>query len=321
MVVDLVCIVIGLTFLTLGGNSVVKHSLDIAVRLKVSPLLAGLVIVGFGTSSPEFMVSVQAALKGQADISIGNVLGSNTANILLILGVGAIIAIMPTTRLSIVRDGTSMILASILFIVLAWDGELRVADGIIFLISFVAFLLWAYFTERVPEGAPASDIGSASHTSEPLATTPAFKTILMLLIGFAMLIGGAKLFLRGAVALAESWGVPEVIIGLTLVAVGTSLPELAATTIAAIKGETDVAVGNILGSNIFNILFILGVSSLLAPLPMAPRLIQVDQWVMLGTALLLVAFMAFGGAIGRVKGVIMVLAYAAYVTTMFYVGS
>lgn len=309
MLIDWGLVALGLALLTFGGDWVVKGALAIAERLGISPLLAGLVIVGFGTSSPELVISLQAAMKGSSDIAIGNIVGSNIANILLILGVGCVITIMHATRLSIIRDGVTMIGATLLFILLASDGFLHWYDGVIFLVAIGAYLVWAYFTERLSE----QDVQA---NGEPKAQASLFKTLATLVMGFAALIIGAEVFLKGAISIAETFGISQAVIGLTLVAVGTSLPELAATVMAAIKRETDMAIGNVIGSNIFNILCVLGVSSLVLELPLAGRIAAIDQWVMLAVAIMLVVFMMIGRKLGRVKGLLMVLAYGAYVSTM-----
>lgn len=309
MLIDWGLVALGLVLLTFGGDWVVKGALAIAERLGISPLLAGLVIVGFGTSSPELVISLQAAMKGSSDIAIGNIVGSNIANILLILGVGCVITIMHATRLSIIRDGMTMIGATLLFILLASDGFLHWYDGVIFLVAIGAYLVWAYFTERLSE----QDVQA---NGEPKAQASLFKTLATLVVGFAALIIGAEVFLKGAISIAETFGISQAIIGLTLVAVGTSLPEFAATVMAAIKRETDMAIGNVIGSNIFNILCVLGVSSLVLELPLAGRIAAIDQWVMLAVAIMLVVFMMIGRKLGRVKGLLMVLAYGAYVSTM-----
>ncbi len=307
-------LVLGLAMLTLGGEALVRGALAAARRVGVSALLAGLVIVGFGTSSPELVVSVKAALDNQPEIAMGNILGSNIANILLILGLSALITPLVTQPKCLRRDGLVMVLASVLFVALAsWDG-LGVIDGVIFLVGLAAYLYWAYTSDK-------QDTATAQlHAAEAdgIQVTPMnWPTIVLAIVGgLALLIAGADRFLLGAVGLGQALGVPEAIIGLTVVAVGTSLPEFAVSIIAAIKGHADVAVGNVVGSNIFNILCILGVSSILQPLPLTGRMFSIDQWVMLATALLLVAFLAFGLRLGRAKGAIMLGLYVAYVLSM-----
>lgn len=309
MLIDWGLVALGLVLLTFGGDWVVKGALAVAMRFGVSPLLAGLVIVGFGTSSPELVISLQAAFKGSPDITIGNVVGSNIANILLILGVGCVIATMEATKLSIIRDGTTMIAASLLFVLLAMDGALQWHDGLIFLVCLAAYMVWAYYTERVTE----RDVQSSVEAPE---TETIFKTLVILVAGFAALIVGAEVFLRGAISIAEAFGISQAVIGLTLVAVGTSLPELAATVMAAIKKETDLAIGNVIGSNIFNILCVLGLSSLVIELPLQGRIVSIDQWVMLAVAVGLVIFMVLGRKVGRWKGLAMLITYCVYVSSM-----
>lgn len=311
----LLWLLVGLGLLTVGGESLVRGALAAGKRLGVSPLLAGLVIVGFGTSAPELVVSVGAAIGNQPDIALGNVIGSNIANILLILGLAGLIMPLTVHRNSLARDGIAMLGATILFLLLARDG-LGTLDGVMFLVALAAYLLWSYRTERVAPQGPEAELHRAEADELVLVPVSVPWTLLLVIGGLVLLIGGARLFLLGAVGLGELLGVPEAIIGLTVVAVGTSLPELAVSIIAAIRRHADVAVGNILGSNIFNVLGILGVSALLQPLPLAGRMLAIDQWVMLGAALLLLAFLLSGLRLNRVESGILLAVYVGYVASM-----
>lgn len=310
-------LLLGLVLLTVGGEALVRGALAAARRIGVSPLLAGLVIVGFGTSAPELVVSVQAALKGQPDIAVGNVIGSNIANILLILGSCAIIMPMVTHIQCLRRDGLTMLIATLLFMLLASLNGLTRVEGVGFLLVLTAYLIWAYRTEKDDATSPEAELHKAESEEIELVPMSIPLTILAIVGGLAMLIFGADRFLLGAVGLGKVLGIPEAIIGLTVVAVGTSLPEFAVSIVAAVRRHADVAVGNIIGSCIFNLLCISGVASVITPLPLQGRLLQIDQFVMIGATALLLAFLFFGLRISRLKGVILLSGYVIYIGAMF----
>lgn len=309
---NLLWLLLGLALLTLGGEAVVRGALAAAKRLGVSPLLAGLAIVGFGTSAPELVVSVKAALAGQPEIALGNVMGSNIANILLILGVGAIITPLAVHMHSLKRDGLGMLAATILFMGLASFNGLVRWEGAVLVCALVIYLVWAYRTER--EDLSAGVAIDHEEVEMPEMAIP--KILLYLAVGFAMLIYGADRFLLGAIGIAKTFGVPDAIIGLTVVAVGTSLPELAATVVAAIRRHTDVVIGNVLGSNIFNVLNILGVAAIIKPMPFEGRLFAIDQWILLAVSVALLVFLRFGMSLNRWKGFVFLAAYFTYVGFM-----
>jgi cation:H+ antiporter len=310
-------ILVGVSLLTVGGEALIRGSLAVSVRLRVSPLLSGLVIVGFGTSAPELVVSVNAALNQQPDIAIGNVVGSNIGNILLILGVCAVITPMTIKPLALRRDAVTVVAASLLFLIFAATSALGRIDGVILLAALLAYLVWAYNSERAETAAAQLNIAEAKEVHS-LPKSIAW-TVTAVLIGLVLLIAGSQILLVGAVGIAKSIGVSEAVIGLTLVAVGTSLPELSISLIAALRRHADVAVGNILGSNIFNLLGILGVSALLQPLPIHARVLQFDQWVMLAASLLLLLFLSTGRQLSRVEGGLLLLGYAGYLGLSFTV--
>lgn len=308
---NLVWLLCGVALLTLGGEALIRGALALARRLRVSPLLAGLVIVGFGTSTPELVVSIDAALARQPDIAIGNVVGSNIGNILLILGLCALITPLGVTPQSLRRDGFTMSAVALLFIVLAMEGELGRGDALILLLGLGGYLVWAYWSEAY-RGDPAGEVHQ--HEAEEMSALPSTSLTIGLAVvgGLCLLIVGSRVLLHGAVGLSQSWGVPEAVIGLTLVAVGTSIPELAVSLLAAIRRHADVAVGNILGSNIFNVLGILGVSSMLQPLSVHARIVSFDQWFMLAASLVLVAFLFTGYRLNRWEGGLLLLGYVIY---------
>jgi cation:H+ antiporter len=309
-------LLLGVALLTAGGEALIRGALAAARRLGISPLLSGLLIVGFGTSAPELVVSVDAAISGRPDIAIGNVVGSNISNVLLILGLCALITPLAVRPLVLRRDAVTVVAATVLFLFLVGGSALVRTDAAIFLLALVAYLGWAYWSERF-HAAPAAELHQAE--AEELSALP--KSVLWIIMavvsGLLLLIGGSQVLLTGAVGIAEHFGVSEAVIGLTLVAVGTSLPELSISVIAAIRRHADVAVGNILGSNIFNLLGILGVSALLQPLPVHARILQFDQWVMLGTALLLLLFLYTQRRLSRWEGGVLLAGYGVYVGLSF----
>jgi cation:H+ antiporter len=313
-------LLLGVALLTAGGEALIRGSLAAARSLGVSPLLSGLVIVGFGTSAPELVVSIDAAVNGRPDIAIGNVVGSNIGNIGLILGVCALITPLAVKPLALRRDAVTVVASSILLLALAGGSALGRADATILLLALLAYLGWAYLTER-SGAAPPAELHKAEAAELSRVPTSALWTVGAVVLGLLLLIGGSQVLLTGAVGIAEHLGVSEAVVGLTLVAVGTSLPELSISVIAAIRRHADVAVGNILGSNIFNLLGILGVSAILQPLPVHARIVQFDQWVMLGAALLLMLFLYTGRRLGRLEGGALLIGYGIYVGLSFTVFS
>lgn len=308
---DLVLVLVGIGLLTAGGEALIRGALGAAKRLGISPLLSGLVIVGFGTSMPELVVSLDAAVHHLPDLAIGNVVGSNIANILLILGICALLTPMTVKPQSLYRDSVVMVGASVLFLWLARDALLGRPGGTIFLGGLLAYLVWAYRSE-VMHGGPGGEVHAAEAgemVALPRSTT---LTVVAIIAGLVLLLGGSRLLVTGAVGIAEHWGVSEALIGLTLVAVGTSLPELTVSVMAALRRHADVAIGNILGSNIFNLLGILGVAALTQPLVVNARILQFDQWVMLGAAVLLPWFMHTGRRLSRGEGAVLLAGYIAY---------
>jgi len=309
---------IGVVLLTLGGEALIRGSLAAAKRLGVSPLLSGLIIVGFGTSAPELVVSIDAAIHGRPDIAIGNIVGSNIGNILLILGICALITPLAVKPMVLRRDAVTVVAASILFLVLVGGSALDRSDAAIFLVALAAYLVWAYWTEQY-HAAPSAELHKAEAEEVSALPKSVWWISMAVVIGLILLVGGSQVLLTGAIGIAESFQISEAVIGLTLVAVGTSLPELAISIIAAIRRHADVAVGNILGSNIFNLLGILGISALLQPLPVHARILQFDQWIMLGTSILLLIFLYTGRSLSRLEGGILLAGYGVYLWLSFTV--
>jgi cation:H+ antiporter len=313
---DFVYLLVGIGLLTAGGEFLIRGALGVSNKIGMSPLLSGLIIVGFGTSMPELVVSVDAALSGQSDIAIGNVVGSNIANILLILGICAAITPLAISPLSLRRDALVVMAASFLFILLAFDGSLDIIDAIILLTLLVLYLLWAYWADSKSSVISAEALPSEVHKAVAAEITVIPKSIVWIVAevvgGLVFLISGSQILLKGAIGIAGGLGVSEAVIGLTLVAVGTSLPELTISVMAALRKHADVAVGNVLGSNIFNLLGILGVSAILQPIDVKGRVVVFDQWVMLGVSMLLYLFLFTSRQLSRVEGVLLLLGYFAY---------
>jgi cation:H+ antiporter len=311
MITYIALLIAGILLLYGGGELLIKGSVSIAKKAGVSELFTGLVIVGFGTSFPELMVSVGAALQGASDIAIGNVIGSNIGNTLLILGLCATVLPLIVTELSLRRDATAVLVATILLMILSIDGTLGIADAMILLSLLAVYLFIAYRTEsgsftQQEQEYVAIEPSQGDHPS-------VFMSVLLTISGLALLIVGARFLLNGALGISEILEISEAVIGLTVVAVGTSLPELTISLLAVIRGNTDVAVGNILGSNIFNLLGILGISILFNPISVNPRIIEFDQWILLGTAILLFVFMMTGRKLTRGEGGLLLFGYVAYV--------
>ncbi|WP_283630559.1 calcium/sodium antiporter [Shewanella baltica] len=291
----------GFIILTLGAEALVRGASAIALRLGITPLIIGLTIVAFGTSAPELAVSVKSALAGNSGIALGNVIGSNIANIGLILAITALIRPIQVQSQVVKRDIPLMILASMLFWGLLLDGELSLIDGVVLLSLLVGYLTFSYISSKNSKNEEEIEAGP----NNPLLSG------LFILVGISMLVGGGILFVNGAVDLAKTFGVSEVIIGLTIVAIGTSMPELVTSVIAALKGQSDIAIGNVVGSNLFNILGILGVTAIVHPVS-SLGFQPFDFMVMLALAVVILPFAWTGLRIGRREGSVLLLTYLGY---------
>ncbi|UKV14129.1 calcium/sodium antiporter [Thalassospiraceae bacterium SW-3-3] len=299
----------GLAGLFFGGEALVRGSVGIAQRLAMPPLLIGLTVVGFGTSTPELLVSVDAALRGVSDIALGNVVGSNIANILLIVGVSALVWPIRVSGDTLKRDTAVMMAAAIILVPIFAFGMMgRVAGGILF-VSLVAYLVFAYRQSRNAPNAAVADEGDL-----PVPARGLWLSLIWVIGGLVALMFGARFMVDGAVTIARTFGVSEAFIGLTVVAVGTSLPELATSLIAAFRKQSEIAIGNIVGSNIFNILGILGLTAIIAPIPVASRFLTFDLPIMIAASLVLTLLLR-RQTVGRGIGIVMLVAYAGYVLT------
>ncbi len=305
----------GFALLILGAEALVHGGVAVARRLNVSPLLIGVTIVAYGTSTPELLVSVQASLEGAYGIAVGNVVGSNIFNILFILGMTAIIAPITVSPSAIARDGTFALMAAGLFI---WVAQrmpvMGFAEGALYLAVLLAMILITYAQERQAEE-PATV--ASRHLRERQLTHSALLDVGLIAVGIALLIFGADVLLDNAVVIARVNGISETVIGLTLIAAGTSLPELATSVVAAARGNPDIAIGNVVGSNIYNILAILGVASLIGPVEIDPAIARFDMWVMLAATIALLPPLLLGNRMGRTYGLLLLAGYLAYVAYLF----
>jgi cation:H+ antiporter len=305
-------LVAGFLLLVAGGDSLVRGAVAIARRIGVSPLLIGLTLVGFGTSTPELLTSVQAALAGSPGIAVGNVVGSNTANILLILGIAALISPLRTSPHAFRRDGTVVLLSALACVGVVLFGRLDRPIGVVLVMLLIAYIVYTYRRERVVHDASAAMHEAEASAAEP-APTRLWVATLFTLGGMALTVLGARFLVDGAIELARAAGISETIVGLTIVAVGTSLPELVTSVMAAVRRQSDVAFGNIVGSNIYNVLGILGVTAIVRPIPVPPEIARLDIWVMLAATVLLLVFSVTGWRVTRTEGGVLLAAYIAYV--------
>lgn len=307
-----VLFILGLVLLVAGAEFLVRGAAGLAVRLGITPLVIGLTVVAFGTSAPELAVSVQAGLAGQSNIAVGNVVGSNIVNVLLILGLSALIVPLVVSQQLVRIDVPLLIGASVLFLLMSLDGRIGLFDGILLFSGIVAYILFALRQSRheskLVEDEYAQEFG-ADKVGKALPLQ-----IVLIVAGLGMLVLGSHWLVDGAVAFARHFGVSELIIGLTIVAIGTSLPELATSVVAALRGERDIAVGNVVGSGIFNILAIAGIAAIVSPggLTVAPALIRFDMPVMIAAAVACLPIFAVGHLIPRWEGAVFILCYAAY---------
>ncbi len=301
----------GLILLVLGGELLVRGAVALARRLGVSPLMIGLTLVGFGTSTPELVTSLQAAFADAPGIVVGSVVGSNVANILLILGLAALISPIRATPAAFRRDGSVLLLSALLCLGVVLFGSFTRPIGVGFLAILCAYLVATYLLER-----NRRDASAEMHESEGEAVqvAPGHAAIAVgsLLIGIALTILGARFLVDAAVELARGFGVSQSIIGLTVVAIGTSLPELVTSVVAAARRQGDLAFGNVVGSNIFNSLGILGVTALAKPIAVPAEIAVLDIWVMLAATLLLLIVTITGWRVNRGEGAFLVTAYVAY---------
>ena len=307
--------VLGLALLIVGAEMLVRGASSIASAIGISPLVAGLTIVAFATSSPELAVSVQASFSGQPDVALGNVVGSNILNVLCVLGLSALIRPLVVSRQLVRLDVPLMVCASFLMLILALDGNISRLDGVLLFAGLVAHNIWTVHQSRKENSGRqkeyADDLSSARNRSWRTVAI----NVTLVVVGLVVLVVGSDWLVNGAVAVAKTLGVSELVIGLTIISVGTSLPELATSVVASLRGERDIAVGNVIGSNTFNILSVLGLSSIAAPrgLDVSPVALRFDIPIMIAVAVICLPIFFRGYVISRWEGALLLAYYATYV--------
>ncbi|WP_425079053.1 calcium/sodium antiporter [Ruegeria denitrificans] len=310
---------LGLLILLLAGDALVRGAVNLSLRLGVPALIVSLTIVAFGTSAPELLIAISAVKENAPGIALGNVVGSNTANILLVLGLPALLATIHTSECNSRRNYVFMLLATVLFIGLAFCGTFTFFSGLILLAALSLVLMTAFREAKAHRkacGEACADDDELEGLEEADPDMPYWKVSIYLILGLVGLPMGAHLLVDNATVIARTYGVSETVIGLTLIAVGTSLPELATTMMAALRRQADVALGNVIGSNMFNLLAIIGIATWFGRIPVDPEFLRFDLWVMLGSSLLLVPFVFLKRDISRVWGLVLTFLYVLYVIVL-----
>lgn len=304
-------LIVGLVLLVIGADLLVKGAARLASNFGVPALVIGLTVVAFGTSAPELAVSVKAAYSGQAELAIANVVGSNIFNILFILGLAALISPLIISHQLIRQDVPIMVGVSLVAVLMCLDGNINKIEATILTLGLIGYT-WFLFYQGKQQGVDVSD----GEVEEMLkANVPMWQNILLVIVGLVLLVMGARWLVQSAIELATMWGVNEAVIGLTIVAAGTSLPEVVTSIVATLRGQRDIAVGNVVGSNIFNILCVLGLSGLVSPTPLlaGEQLAGFDMPVMLAVAALCVPLFFIGSVLSRIEGALFLALYVAYV--------
>ncbi|MFC2968997.1 calcium/sodium antiporter [Acidimangrovimonas pyrenivorans] len=325
MTLDLLFLVGGLIVLVLAGDALVRGAVNLSLRLGIPSLIVGLTVVAFGTSAPELLVSVKAVLDHAPGIALGNVVGSNIANILLVLGLPAMISTIHASNGETRRSFLTMLAATVLFMAVAFAGPIRAPHALI-LLAGLGLMLWdSYRSARAHRRALAEAAGETEEEAEEEERAelegadpgmPGWQIAVFLALGLIGLPLGADLLVDGAVGIARILGVSETVIGLTLVAIGTSLPELATCVTAALRRQTDVVMGNVIGSNIFNLLGIIGVAGLVGPLPVPAQMLHFDLWAMLAASLVLAPIVLYQRDITRLWGFALLAAYVLFIAAI-----
>ncbi len=306
----------GLIILFFSGDALVKGAVGIAKKLGISIIVIGLTVVAIGTSAPEMLVSISAALKGLSDIALGNIIGSNIANVGLVLAISALVAPLIPHDNIIKRESPFLFIISILFTALVFFNQLNALTGVLLMVvlcSYLIFLVKRATRDKKNEATKLLEQEMAEEFDKPI---PPLKATLLVLLGIGGLALGSELLVMGAVTVAEMFKIPEAVISVTLIAIGSSSPELATCVIAAFRKHTDIIIGNIIGSNLFNILLGIGIPVLINPLQVNPAFLQLDLWVMLALAILLAGFIHFQKSISRLQGGLFFIVYLGYITTL-----
>ena len=310
---DLVLVILGFIFLIFGGESVVQGAITIARKMNVSPLLIGFTIVAIGTSLPELAVTINAVSSNSqelVDLAVGGVLGSNVANVMLVLGTAAMLGACEKPGVEIKKDAIAVIMASIILLVTVVMGEITQIVGILMIIALISYYIYSYNYSK--------KLGLDEELEETWMGENLLLAMMITILGGAMIVLGAELLIEGSVGIADSFGISESIVGLSVIALGTSLPELAVTMIAALRGHKGVAIGNVLGSNVINILGILGISSAYAGgILVSEEFAGRDIWVVLVTSGLIAAMLLNERKITKTLGVVMVIGYLSYMTLLY----
>lgn len=309
---DFLYVTCGFVILLIAGDVLVRGAVGLSLKLGIPALIVSLTIVAFGTSAPELLISIKAALDNASGLAMGNIVGSNIANVLLVLGLPALLFGISTKDASCKQNYIYMILATVVFISMGLMGPFTYVNGILMLSMLAVILFQAYRHAKQSRAALL-----AATEDVPQTDGKWWKIIIMLAIGVVGLPFGANLLVEGAVNIAQRAGIDEAIIGLTMVAIGTSLPELATTVMAAYRKEADVAIGNVIGSNIFNLLGVIGVTSLIATLPVSQAFVSFDFWVMLASSLVLLPFIWFKIDLGKLWGILFLAVYTGYICLLF----
>jgi cation:H+ antiporter len=309
-------VLLGFVFLMGSADILVRGAVGLARRLDISPLVIGMTIVAFGTSAPEFLVSMDATLAGSSAMALGNVVGSNLANMLLIVGVAAFLKPIQVKPFALMGNFMVLLGCSVLFTWFCWLGPINRLQGAVMLLVMAVFLVRSYWQESNEGGVSAEIHLEEIKGFEGLKSLR--KIWMALLAGLAGVIFGADLLVEGGVEMAQVFGVSDEVIGLTIFAIGTSLPELAASVVAATRGHTDVALGNVIGSNLFNILIVVGGVAMVAPMEAPQQILDFDLWLMLAVTVLMLPFIVGGLRIGRRVAAAFLVGYAAYVIAQAY---
>ena len=311
-VLDFLYVLGGFVILLVAGDALVRGAVGLSLKLGIPALIVSLTIVAFGTSAPELLISIEAALDGSTGLALGNIVGSNIANVLLVLGLPAVLFGISTQETSCKQNYIYMMLASVVFVVIGVLGSFTFLNGALMLLMLAVILFQAY------RHAKHSRAALLAATDEiPKMDGVWWKILILLAIGVMGLPLGAHFLIEGAVHIAQRAGIDEAVIGLTMVAIGTSLPELATTVMAAYRKEADVAIGNVIGSNMFNLLGVVGITSLITTLPVPPEFITFDFWVMLASSLVLLPFIWLKVDMGKVWGALFLAVYSAYIWMLF----
>jgi cation:H+ antiporter len=307
--VSILLLVVGAALLYVGGELLVRNAVKLAVRFSISPLVIGLTVVAFGTSSPELAATLASVIDGFPQIAVGNVIGSNIANVGLILGLTAIVYPLMATPKFLSREFLMIMLVGFLTVPVFFDNQVGRVEGFGLLVILAIYL---YMLFRQPP-----DIDPEIEIPPKDAAPPLWRALIGAVLGIGLLVFGARALVAGAVVIARTLGVPEAVIGLTLVAFGTSLPELASSLIAALKKQTDIILGNIVGSNVFNVLAILGITATVTPFEQPYAAIRLDLWVMLGFSAAILPLMIWRNRLGRIGGTLLLTGYLAYVAFLY----